>query len=114
MDTEITLDKPRRLRFDLAAFKDLEAAMGGVPLGTIYRQIQQFGLTAISLALWAGLKHEDRALTRPLTDTIFETYLTGGGRVSTVTTALMEAIDASGLFGGPEGNAPASATTSPS
>jgi len=116
MYTEITLDKPRRLRFDLSAIQELEAALGSVPLGLVRAQIRQLGMTAIALSLWVGLKHEDRALTRPLANRILETYLTGGGSLVEVTQAILDAFDASGLFGvpgGSEGNAPAEpATTS--
>jgi hypothetical protein len=108
MYTEILLDKPRRLRFDLDALKDLEAAMGAMPLGTIHSQLGKLGLTAVCLALWAGLKHEDATLTPKLTTKILQSYLQGGGSISTVIETVSTAIDECGLFHaeGAEGNAP--------
>ncbi len=104
---QIQFDKPRSLKFDLAAIKDLEAAMNGQPLGTIVGQLSQLGITAITLALWAGLKAEDRALTPNLVLKMLQSYLDSGGKLSTLTNALSDAIESSGLFNvedGLEGN----------
>ena len=37
--------------------------MGGEPLGVIVGRLANLGVNALVLALWAGLKHEDRALS---------------------------------------------------
>lgn len=75
MYTEILLDKPRRLRFDIPALRDLETAMGGKPIGQIVGELQQVGVTAIVTALWAGLRHDDRTLTIARVTALLETHL---------------------------------------
>jgi hypothetical protein len=97
MYTEILLDKPRRLRFDIAAVRDLEAALGQ-PLGLIWQQLGQMGINALCLALWAGLKHEDRALTQNLTVKIVERYVANGGKLKPIISAVTEAFEASDVF----------------
>lgn len=107
---QVELDKTRELKFDLRAIKDLESAMGGVPLGTIVNQLSMVGVTAITTALWAGLKHEDKALTINLTTKYLQTYIDSGKSLHKLARALNQAIDDTGLFTRsdeeePEGNA---------
>ncbi len=97
MYTEIILDKPRRLRFDMTAMRDLEAALGH-PLGVIWQQLQQMGVSALCLTLWAGLKHEDKALTQNLTNKIVERYVANGGKLKPIITAVSEAMESSDVF----------------
>lgn len=108
MYTDLVLDKPRRLRFDLEAIKSLEAGMGGQPLGAIHHQLAQMGMTAVCVSLWAGLKHEDAALSTKLTTKILQQYLHAGGSVDVVIAAISRALMDSGLFHdadeAPEGN----------
>lgn len=99
MYTDLVLDKPRRLRFDLPSLVALEAAMGDVPIVAIHTRIRQLSLTAICVATMVGLRHEDPSLTRDRTIEILGKYLTDGtGTLATITTALHEAIDQSGVF----------------
>jgi hypothetical protein len=98
MSVSIQFDKPRELKFDLKAVKDLEAQMGGLPLGTIIGQLSQIGVTAITTSLWAGLKHEDKALTLSLVTKMLETYIHHGGSLRKLGKALNDAIDETGLF----------------
>jgi hypothetical protein len=107
MPITIDLDKPRELKFDLRAIKDLEANMNGQPLGAIVQQLAQIGVTAIVMALWAGLKHEDRSLTPSLVTKMLEQYIAEGKSLRTLGRALNDAIDETGLFTvdeEPEGN----------
>jgi hypothetical protein len=105
---EILLDKPRHLRFDLPAVEDLERAYGDRPLGQLVTDINNLGVTALKLALWAGLKHEDKALTPTLIRKMMTTYLESGRPLSDLAEPLSRAIMASGMFGKsleePEGN----------
>lgn len=98
MTTQVVLDRPRNLRFDIAAVRDLEAALGGQPLGLIWQQLGNMGINALCLALWAGLKHEDRGLTQNLIVKIVEKYIANGGKLKPVISAVTEAFEASDVF----------------
>lgn len=117
MSVPVTLDKRRDLHFDLRAIQDLERALNGRPIGAIIQDLAQLGITSITLALWAGLKHEDKALTPALVTRLLEAYLAGRGRMKPLADALSEALDQTGIFstgaeddlaeaGVEEGNAP--------
>lgn len=98
---QIYFDKPRELRFDLRAIKDLEAAMGGIPLGDVVGQLSRVGVTAISAALWAGLKHEDKALTPNLITKMLQAYIDKKDKqknLRVLARALNQAIEETGLF----------------
>jgi hypothetical protein len=108
--TEILLDKPRRLRFDLSAIRWLETQMGGKPLGQILNDLAQMGLNALILSLIAGLKHEDQGLTVNLMTKIVDQAIKDGVTLDTVFAAVRKALEESGLFKTqedmvPEGNA---------
>ena len=119
MSVPITLDKPRELKFDLRAVQDLERALAGRPLGAILQDLAQIGITTITQALWAGLKHEDKSLTPALITRMLETYLANGGRMMPIAQAISAALDETGIFrtddddGAAEGNAPTQTTTAP-
>jgi hypothetical protein len=112
----IELDRPRNLKFDLKALKDLEAAMGGKPLMAIIQDVMGIGVTAISVALWAGLKHEDPTLTIPLATKILQAYLDDKNKsMKVLGRALGKAFEETGLLKGEdeelEGNEQATAVT---
>lgn len=90
--------KPRDLKFDLRAVKDLEANMGNMPLGLVVQQLSQVGVTAITMALWAGLKHEDKGLSPSLVTKMLEQYIAERRSLRKLGRALNEAIDECGLF----------------
>lgn len=95
---QVDFDKPRTLMFDLAAIRDLEQALGGQPLGVIIQQLSNLGVNAMVLALWAGFKHEDRAITPNLVTKRLETYLKNGGKLSILADAVSNALDECGIF----------------
>jgi hypothetical protein len=110
---QIEFDRSRSLMFDLAAIRDLERQMDGQPLGNIVTQLGQLGVNALVVALWAGLKHEDRTLTPAGVTKRLETYLKNGGKLQPLATALNDALEECGLFAASdEGNAPAERPTS--
>lgn len=114
----IEFDKTRRLHFDLPAIKDLETAMGGLPLGAIVQQLEQAGVNAIVYSLWAGLKHEDAALTPNLITKMLTRHITEGRSLFPIAQGLNDAFEASGLFRGVGENtaqppAPAGASAKP-
>lgn len=94
----IQFDKPRNLKFTLPALKELEANLGGQPLGAILQLLSQVGITAITVALWAGLKHEDKTLNPNLVTKMFAEYIANGGRTKPICDALSAAIDETGIF----------------
>ena len=113
----IDFDKPRQLHFDLAAVRDLEATLGGKPLASIINDLSQLGVNALVMALWAGLKHEDRALNPKLVERMLSTYITNKKSLRILGRAVNDALEETGLFRNEddeasEGNAP-TATTSP-
>lgn len=97
MYTQVNLDKPRNLRFDIHAVRDLESALG-LPTGVIWQQLGQMSINALCLALWAGCKHEDRALTQNLMVKIVERYIASGGKLKPVITAVTDAFEDSAVF----------------
>lgn len=105
----IEFDKPRQLKFDLRALKDLEANMGGQPLAVIISNLMNVGITATTVALWAGLKHEDPTLTISLATKMLQKYIDDGKSLRVLGRALARAIEETGLLRGeddeePEGN----------
>lgn len=100
MPIPIAFDKPRHLHFDLLSLKDLEEKMGGQPIGAIVQQLQQAGVTAIIYALWAGLKHEDAALTPNLVTKMLTRYIEQGQSLVPIAHALNDALEESRVFQG--------------
>jgi hypothetical protein len=96
--TEIEFDKTRKLQYDLAAIRDLEAQMNGEPLGVIVGRLANLGVNALVLALWAGLKHEDRALSPKLVERRLEAYLKAGKPLRALADGINDALEESGLF----------------
>jgi len=94
----IEFDRTRQLQYDLAAIRDLEAQMNGEPLGVIVGRLANLGVNALVLALWAGLKHEDRALSPGLVTKRLETYLKAGKPLRALADGINDALEESGLF----------------
>jgi hypothetical protein len=114
---DVHFDKPRRLKFDLEAIERLEGALGGQPLGSIVNNLNQAGVTALKLALWAGLSHEDKSLTPNLIRRMLAQYLESHRNDPVeLLEAVNKAIIQCGLFGlnddgEPVGNSRAEAVT---
>jgi len=96
----IEFDKPRQLKYDLSAIRDLEAQMDGEPLGVIVNRLANLGVNALVNALWAGLKHEDRTITPHLVTVRLDTYLKAGKPLRALADAINDALEESGLFKG--------------
>jgi len=94
----VEFDKPRLLKYDLAAIRDLEAQMDGEPLGVIVNRLANLGINAMVLALWAGFKHEDRTITPHLVTVRLDTYLKAGKKLRLLADAINDALEESGLF----------------
>lgn len=95
---DIEFDKPRRLHFDLAAVRDLEASLNGKPLASIINDLSLLGVNAIVLSLWAGLKHEDRTLNPKLVEKMLQAYIQQKKSLRVLGRALNDAIEETGMF----------------
>jgi hypothetical protein len=94
----VELDKTRNIEFRLRAVRDLEAALGQKPLGSILQDISQFGINALVLALYHGLKKEDPTLNLNLVEKILEDHLESGHSLQPVYHAVGKALEASNVF----------------
>lgn len=89
-------ERSRTLRFDIAAMIDLEAALGGKSTGEIVGSLAAWNFTVLVLALWAGLKHEDRKLKASSVQAMLERYVTQpGANLRQLRDAVRESIQAS-------------------
>lgn len=95
---QIDFDKPRNLKFDLAAVRDLEANLGGKPLGSIINDLSNIGVNTIVFALWAGLKHEDPTLNPKLVERMLTKYIAQKKSLRLIGRKLNEGIEETGLF----------------
>lgn len=96
---DITLDKPRRLRFDMKALRALETDVRrelGLPLQEA--MVRWFSVTARLLVLH-GLRHEDPKLTLERVEGAIQNYIDAGGDVTLVYEAASRALRLSGVFG---------------
>ena len=115
--TEITLDKPRHLRFTIGSLIALEEKLGA-PTAEIVLSVRQISARSINGLTWAGLRWEDPALTFEETSKLITVYLESElGSMTYLTQTLDVALVKSGIFGRPKsegdsGNAPS--PTSPS
>jgi hypothetical protein len=68
---EILLDRPRRLRFTMNALSDFEEhARTGIG-----KMLTEQSLAGLRLALWCGLKWEDRTITPEKAGDILQRYI---------------------------------------
>lgn len=98
---DITLDKPRRLRFDVNALDALESALGE-PLGRMIGLLAQGSIRALKLAIWQGLRHEDRMLTPDRAGNLVQDWFDAGRELGDLNDVVIEAIYASGVVKRPE------------
>lgn len=91
---DITFDKPRRLRFDLNALVDVEGIAGK----SLTALLGDLSLTTLRDLTWAGLKHEDRRLTRDRVGDLLQTYLQNGGTTEQLIERIVDALEQSGVF----------------
>ena len=87
-EVPIVLDKPRKLKFDLNAFIELEDLYGSIEDALKEMQEGKNKIKAIRAVLWAGLIHEDENLTPKQVGAMIDL-----SKLEEVTNALMEAIE---------------------
>jgi hypothetical protein len=89
---EIELDKPRRLRFDLAALRDLQRRLGNRTLLDIASRIREVDLDVIMQSYYMALRWEDKALTPGQVETLLQKRMDAGGSISELINPLSEAF----------------------
>jgi hypothetical protein len=108
----IHLDKPRTLIFDMEAMEAMEGALGDIPLTSTLQRLRGISTSTLSIALWAGLRADDKTLTLNLVKKIVKRCFDEGKSYSDLVTPVAEAIDKCGLFAADtEGNDEAATTT---
>jgi len=103
----VDLDRPRELKFDIRAVRELEQRLGK-PLGLVLNDIQNFGVGTIETSLFFGLQHEDKGLSLSLTQRLFKAYVDDKKSLRLLIRQISEAMEETGLFQTdeePEGNA---------
>lgn len=91
------LDKPRRIRFDTNAICDFDDAAGRSIMDVVFGD-DRLTTGDIRILLWAGLKWEDRRLTKERAGTLLENFIVEGGKVQELADAITEAVSKSRLF----------------
>jgi hypothetical protein len=98
--------KTRDLFFGIKQLRELERSLGAVtiPMGDVMYQLSRIGMNAITVALYIGLKDDDKSLTENLVEKMLDQYIRpiaaggDGKRIKVIADALSEALDATGLF----------------
>ena len=93
---DITLDKPRRMRFDINALDRLEQILD-LPLVQVLDRFQWGSIRAIKAAVWVALLHEDRNLTLDRVGHLLQAWFDADHQIPELRDLLMEAIWASGI-----------------
>ncbi len=97
---DITLDRPRRLIYDMEAMELLEAGLNGLPLRDVVDRLRGMSVPTLCIALWAGLKGDDKTITLNLTKKFVKKALYEDGRAySELSDVVADALDKSGIFG---------------
>jgi hypothetical protein len=101
--------KVRELFYGIKELKELENRLGAIPMGAVMTHLSQIGISAITAALYVGLKDDDKSLTPNLIDKMLDDYIRPveaggeGKRIKVLADALSEALDATGLFKAADG-----------
>jgi hypothetical protein len=91
--------RERVLRYDIAAMLALEEASDGKPTGEIVASLQRWSFTAMVLLLWAGFRHDDKALTQQQTRRALDAYVKEpGANIRQLRKDITEAIEASAWY----------------
>src|SRR5512139_1884184 len=89
---EIDLDKPRKLRFDLASLRDLQRRLGNRTLLEIANRIREVDIDVIMQSYYLALRWEDKALTPGQVESILQKRIDAGGNITELINPLSEAF----------------------
>jgi hypothetical protein len=92
----ITLDRPRRMRYDVNALSELEIALGGRSFTEVLSG--EMGIATIRAFLWASLLHEDRGITLERAGILMQKAIDGGMELADLLGAISQAITSCGIF----------------
>lgn len=76
----------------------METSLGNRPLGTIIHDLSSVGMNVLVLALYHGLKADDKALNPNLVERILDDHLKNGGRLGPIYDSITKALEESGVF----------------
>jgi hypothetical protein len=95
---DVTLDKPRRLRFDVNALSTLEKALT-VPLGEIVVQLRRVSVNTLITCIQVGLLHEERNLTPDRVGHMIQAFFDRdpGNDFEALARVVSDALEASGI-----------------
>ena len=88
---DVSLDKPRKLRFDVNALDALERATGA-PLGEMIGLLARGSMRCLKLSIWQGLRHEDLKLSPDRVGELIQRYLEAGGSAGDLNDLVIEGI----------------------
>jgi hypothetical protein len=93
--------KPRHLKFDLNALADAEREVKS-GIAALFNE-ERMGVDTVRIFIWAGLKHEDKALTINEVGEMIEDYIINSGEdlmeaLSELQNVIMKGIMASKVF----------------
>ena len=92
----VNLDKPRRLRFSIAAIEDLEQEIG---LGGLAAYVHSGQIVSKTITgLYHGLRWEDRELTRDQVRGALQVAIDSGQHVNGIWKQVVAALEGSGVF----------------
>ena len=96
---ELTLDRPRHVRYRWQDVKELARRLGGTSLQGLLTKLGEADPETMTTALLLGLRHEDSKLNVEKLDDILDAYFRSDeGRLATVLGAINEALQNCGLF----------------
>lgn len=103
---EITLDKPRKLRFQVVETRDACRRLGNLSFMALLARLNEADLESLSVMLWKGLGWEDKRLTLDAVDALVQKHIDGGGTLGDLLGYITEGLAVSGLIRrrGAEGN----------
>ena len=96
---EITLDRPRRVKYTFVTFKTLQLRLGNKAVGDIFTDLTKLDVNSLQTVLWVGLLHEDRSLRYDKVEEFIERYIEDGHTVGDLLHVINEAVKESGFFG---------------
>lgn len=88
--------KERWVRFDYNAICDMESRSG---LGIMKLMDENAGFNTLRLLLWAGIKHENKALTPEMVGAWVQEYVNNGGKIEKLFEDAAMELGNSGILG---------------
>ena len=96
--TEVTFDRPRKLRYRIADLRGLTAALGNITLLDLLNKLAGLDPNALVMAVRFGLLHEDPRLTPAKAEDLLQKHIDAEGSAVKVIEAIGEAMQATGLI----------------